>query len=120
MPPDPVSSTSPSPRPQADHRWLEVVLGLATAPLMLGLVAAQSTGKWLQDLKMSEQSWWSEQRLPPLDPQALQDRQARLQDRSPSTNTAPAHAAASAPRDPAEEETHNSSPDPESEVNLEN
>lgn len=72
-------SSRPGPQPQADHRWLQITLGMTTAPVMLGIMAAQSVGKWLQDLKMAEQGWWSEQRLPPLDPQMLQERQDRLE-----------------------------------------
>lgn len=68
-----------SPGPTQDHWGLEVLLGVATAPVLVGLIMAQSAGQWLQALKLSEQVWGSEHRLPPLDPQALRERQERLQ-----------------------------------------
>lgn len=92
-----------------DICWLEITLGVATAPLMLGLMAAQSAGKWLQDLKLSDQGWWSEQRLPPLDAQALRERQQRLAQQGEESVASP---------DPAEEGTRSSSPESGSKVTL--
>lgn len=111
----PESSPSSHPAPTAAQRGMEIALSLATAPLLVGLMAAQSLGKWLQDLNLSEQGWGSEHRLPPLDAEALRQRQIRLQ----GADQASQSSSSLALPDPAEEGAESPSSPETGEVTLE-
>ena len=70
----PTSSSKGSPP------WLDLTLGILTAPVLVGLVVADRAGRWLRDLNVNEQSLWMEQRLPPLNADQVAQRH---QDQSP-------------------------------------
>ncbi len=56
----------PTSSPKGSPPWLDLTLGILTAPVLVGLVAADRAGRWLRDLSTNEQSLWMEQRLPSL------------------------------------------------------
>ncbi len=57
---------------------LDLAVGVATGPILLGLMAIQAGEKWLRNLEIDEQSWWFNQQLPPLDRKALDAREQVL------------------------------------------
>ena len=61
------SATSPTFPPL----WLSLALGIATAPVLLGLVLADRAGKWLGSLNWEDPGWWLGERLPNLDSASL-------------------------------------------------
>jgi hypothetical protein len=54
--------------------WLDLSLGILTAPVLVGLVMADQASRWLRDLSLDEQAFWLDERLPPLNPQQLAQR----------------------------------------------
>ncbi|NJL98818.1 MAG: hypothetical protein HC924_08410 [Synechococcaceae cyanobacterium SM2_3_2] len=65
----------PTSSPKGSPPWLDLTLGILTAPVLLGLVVADRAGRWLRDLDTNEQSLWMEQRLPPLTVEQVAQRQ---------------------------------------------
>lgn len=57
--------------------WLDLSLGILTAPVLVGLVVADRAGRWLRELSFEDQLLWVEERLPVLDPQQLTERERR-------------------------------------------
>lgn len=70
------------------QHMLEVSLGIATGPVLVGLMTIKAGEQWLQSLDIDEQSWWFNQQLPPLDQQTLQEREQALSARPLSVPTA--------------------------------
>lgn len=72
----------PTSSPKGSLPWLDVTLGILTAPVLVGLVVADRVGHWLRDLNVNEQSLWMEQRLPPLNADQVAQRH---QDQAPDS-----------------------------------
>ncbi|MGF1576094.1 MAG: hypothetical protein ACFCU9_09155 [Cyanophyceae cyanobacterium] len=72
----------PTSSPKGSPPWLDVTLGILTAPVLVGLVVADRAGRWLRDLDSNEQSLWMEQRLPPLNADQVAQRH---QDQAPDS-----------------------------------